>query len=268
MKLTGAAISVSRGIEVLQAAPAAYPYRSAARFSMYNVRRLADALAPHGFFVAVEAEMEAWFLRANIQQKLFEGIEVNAGKHRGGRWGDIAFSDVSISLTPGRFTSPKGMAEVELLTDWSPTKTKEQALAWERTIVDSWPQMLGELVRARGDELLARTAETRAAVEKYLELVDSRLPVAESIAKLSDGASEAELAEARRLSRTEGFICLPERPWYDLISLLFARKAGEVERDPTKFWGKNPIAMPELNWRFQLLASRLYPERGWELLGA
>jgi hypothetical protein len=31
MKLTGAAILVSRGLKVLQAAPAAYPYRSAAR---------------------------------------------------------------------------------------------------------------------------------------------------------------------------------------------------------------------------------------------
>ena len=30
MKLTGAAILVSRGMELLQAAPAAYPYRSAA----------------------------------------------------------------------------------------------------------------------------------------------------------------------------------------------------------------------------------------------
>jgi hypothetical protein len=29
MKLTGAAILISRGIKVLQAAPAAYPYRSA-----------------------------------------------------------------------------------------------------------------------------------------------------------------------------------------------------------------------------------------------
>jgi hypothetical protein len=31
MKLTGAAILVSRGMKVLQAAPAAYPYRSTAR---------------------------------------------------------------------------------------------------------------------------------------------------------------------------------------------------------------------------------------------
>lgn len=234
---------------------------------MFNVRRLAEALTPHRFFVAFEEKTEAWFLRANTERRLFEGIEVNAGKQRGGRWGDIAFADVSIALTPGRFTSPKGMAEVELLTDWSPTKSHEQALAWERFIIDSWAGRLDELLRARGDQLLARTAETRAAVEKYLALVDGRLAPEESIAKLSQSASEAELTEARRLSRTEGFICLPERPCYDLISLLIARKAGEVEGDPTKYWGKSPIAVPELNWRFQLLASRLYPERGWQLFG-
>lgn len=235
---------------------------------MYSVRRLADALAPHGFFVAVEHATEAWFLRANLKLRLFEGIEVHAGKQRGGRWGDIAFSNVSISLTPGQFTSPKGMTEVELLADWSPTKSKDQALAWERMIVGTWADRLDELVLARGDELLTRTAETCAAVDKYLELVDRRLPVAVSVAALSDGASAVELEEARRLSRTEGFISLPERSCYDLISLLIVRKAGEVEGTPTKFWGKNPIVVPELNWRFQLLASRLYPERGWELLGA
>jgi hypothetical protein len=37
MKLTGAAILVSRGMKVLQAAPAAYPYRSA---SMTTLRKL------------------------------------------------------------------------------------------------------------------------------------------------------------------------------------------------------------------------------------
>lgn len=36
MKLTGAAILVSRGMKVLQAAPAAYPYRSAAQFPARN----------------------------------------------------------------------------------------------------------------------------------------------------------------------------------------------------------------------------------------
>jgi hypothetical protein len=34
MKLTGAAILVSRGMKVLQAAPAAYPYRSLTLSSM------------------------------------------------------------------------------------------------------------------------------------------------------------------------------------------------------------------------------------------
>src|SRR5438105_15006396 len=42
MKLTGAAMLVSRGMKVLQAAPAAYPYRSASRRSA--VRTLLPAL--------------------------------------------------------------------------------------------------------------------------------------------------------------------------------------------------------------------------------
>src|SRR5437870_2838680 len=38
MKLTGAAILVSRGMKVLQAAPAAYPYRSATEIALTLVR--------------------------------------------------------------------------------------------------------------------------------------------------------------------------------------------------------------------------------------
>jgi hypothetical protein len=233
---------------------------------MYNVRRIADALMPHGFFVAFEAETETHFVRANVQRQLFERIDVNAGKQRGGKWGDIAFANVLIALTPGPFTSPKGMAEVELLTDWSATKWKEQTLAWERIIISSWPQKLDDLSRARADALLARTDATRVAAEKYLEFLDSGLTTVESIAKLSEGATQPELTEARRLSRTEGLICLPERICYDLISLLLARHQDKVESNPKMFWAKSPITVPELNWRFQLLASRLYPERGWELL--
>lgn len=234
---------------------------------MFKVRRLADALTPHGFFVAFEEQMEVWFLRANHERRLFEGIQVHAGKQRGGRWGDVARADVSIALTPGRFTSPKGMAEVEALTDWSATKSPEEAFAWERLVLDSWPQRLDEVARLQGDALLAQTADARAAVERYLALLDRRLSVAESIAKLTAGAAEAELTEARRLSRTEALICLPERACYDLISLVIARHAGEVEGDPAKLHGTNPNVARELNWRIQLLASRLYPERGWELFG-
>ena len=40
MKLTGAAILVSRGMKVLQAAPAAYPYRSLPNTTMYEPHRL------------------------------------------------------------------------------------------------------------------------------------------------------------------------------------------------------------------------------------
>jgi hypothetical protein len=234
---------------------------------MFNKRRVADLLSPLGFFLAFESHTEAGFVRANGRVGLFEEIDLCAGRRRGGRWGDIACAGVSIALTPGEFTSPKGMAEVECLSDWAATKTKEQAVAWERSVIAA-PITLDALIRRRREELLARTAIARVAAVHYLGLLDNRLTVPEMIAKLTEGATDEELQEARRLARTEGFISLPERACYDLIVLLITRYAGEVESDRACFWGKSPNAVPELNWRFQLLASRLFPERGWELLDA
>ena len=52
MKLTGAAILVSRGMKVLQAAPAAYPYRSAregrGQTTVYNFVTASLTLATFG----------------------------------------------------------------------------------------------------------------------------------------------------------------------------------------------------------------------------
>lgn len=42
MKLTGAAILVSRGMKVLQAAPAAYPYRPSTLFSLKTSSQISD----------------------------------------------------------------------------------------------------------------------------------------------------------------------------------------------------------------------------------
>src|SRR5437868_5941532 len=54
MKLTGAAILVSRGMKVLQAAPAAYPYRSAA-----YLRRLYAHISIEGFIMAARKQQTA-----------------------------------------------------------------------------------------------------------------------------------------------------------------------------------------------------------------
>ncbi len=230
---------------------------------MFCASRIEKALEPLGFFTAFESDNTFSFVRANTRVGLFEAIEPCAGKHRGGRWGDIACASVSISLTPGYFTSTKGIAESECLSDSAPTKTKAQAIDWERLVVESGPAKLEALIRERGHALLARTQESRVAVEKYLALLDRRLSIEQQITNLTESATDVELKEARRLSRTEGFILLPERPCYDLISLHITLRAQEVEGDKIRFWGKSPNDVPELNWRFQLLASRLYPERGW-----
>ena len=101
--------------------------------------------------------------------------------------------------------------------------------------METAPARLDALIRGRAEELLRQTANARNAVMKYLELLDRRLPINEMIITLSEGATEEELKEARRLSRTEGFICLPERACYDLISLLIARRAADIEGNRATF---------------------------------
>jgi hypothetical protein len=230
------------------------------------------ALKPLGFFVAFQAPAELLFVRPNNSAGLFESVDLSAGHYRGGISGEISGAGVSISLTPGKFTSPKGMVEYECLLDessnkqgWSKTQNPHQAAEWEKRIVRMVPRALAVLSEEKSPSLLARTADTRAAVERYLALIDRSSPVADLIVQIADGATDEELRESKRLSRTEGFICLPERHWYDFLALLITRLGPEVEGKLRPFWGISPWDCPELNWRFQLLASRLYPEPGWEL---
>jgi hypothetical protein len=248
----------------------------------FSTRRVGDALSHLGFFLSFGVSTEAQFVRANRKTQLFEIVSLHAGKFRGGRWGEFSSAGVYIALTPGKFTSPKGMAEYECLINSTPTtnpeeadrrargstttRTKEQAIAWENFVVQAVPGKLEALEHARAEELLTRTESTRSAVRAYLAMLDRNLSFQQLTDNLTNGATEDELNEARRLARTDWLIALPERSWYDLISLLIVRKSGEVEGNPSIFWGKNPEEVPELKWRFQLLASRLYPEPGWELM--
>jgi hypothetical protein len=60
MKLTGAAILVSRGMKALQAAPAAYPYRSAASDSACSTAGSVITVSDREFLVAIP---DAWLGR-------------------------------------------------------------------------------------------------------------------------------------------------------------------------------------------------------------
>src|SRR5262245_42659866 len=68
MKLTGAAILVSRGMKVLQAAPAAYPFRSAWELSLKYLSRSFALAEARGYLrypevVALEEIVPEWFRR-------------------------------------------------------------------------------------------------------------------------------------------------------------------------------------------------------------
>jgi hypothetical protein len=229
---------------------------------MFRWRRIAELFTQLGFFVGWESQTDIGLVRPNSKACVFEVIHLAAGKHRGGKWGDFSSGSIHIGLTPGEFTCIKGLAEVECLSEFTSTNTPTGADAWEQQILNSAPQRLMHLVSNKADDLLHRTAKTRAAVDRYLEAVpDGSIKQATEILILR--ANDEQRNEAKRLSRTEGFICLPERHCYDLISILIATHSSHIDGEGD-YWGQCPNQVRELNWRFQLLASQLYPEKGWE----
>lgn len=217
-----------------------------------------------GFFVGFRSRAHIGYVRANIQLGLFELVQLDAGKPSGGRWGDISNATIRIGLTPGELTCVKGIAEAECLSDWTPTKSTEDAAAWEEQVAVTAPGRLTALVESRSAALLARTESARRAVAMYL----SYLPPGDILAAtrvLTRDATEPQRKEAARLSATTGMICLPERHAYDLVSILIATHCSLID-DEERYWGQCPTTTPDLNWRIQIMASKLFPERGWEMM--
>src|SRR5690348_6701348 len=85
MKLTGAAILVSRGMKVLPAAPAAYPFRSAAERTEAQMRkRVRVILCSVGFLAIAAATTAAIFMvtRSGSAKDRFVGSWEGTGTPR------------------------------------------------------------------------------------------------------------------------------------------------------------------------------------------
>jgi hypothetical protein len=227
---------------------------------MFSKRRIERGLKPLGFFVAFECSTEILLVRRGKVDGLFEGVRCVAGKHRGGKWGDIAHANAELRLTPGQFPA---MVETETITTWADTKQLAQARSWEHVVIESASDKIQALQATKGKELRARTAAARAASDRYMQLVNLSIPTGRLIEELKDKLSKEEKSEANRIASVPGIICLPERTSYDLASMLIAHHAGEVEGDPALLWGKDPYKEPELLLRIRILASRIYQEPGW-----
>lgn len=119
MKLTGAAILVSRGMKVLHAAPAAYPYRSAAEAHGMAVpddwtARLADAIA---------AAVREFAPR-------LQGTEVALLTVTCLPWhGALSLA----ALTAEEVAADASLADPRATMDWLHGELAEEVEAWERT---------------------------------------------------------------------------------------------------------------------------------------
>jgi hypothetical protein len=234
---------------------------------MYDVDRMIIRLRPLGFELSDESETDAWFVRANETSPIFEQLNLIAGRQRGGDWGDSSHAFVLVGVKPGRF-SPKGLTEAICLTDWVPTKTDEEADAWERNVVSEVEHRLPKIAKQHNADLLTRTAACRTAVSRYMALIDCSQPMPLHIDTIAGEATREQLSSFERMASTPGLICLPDRTPYDLAIWLIVKYSELVEPGVDWCIDSDPLRNVELNWRIQLLSSRLLPERGWELIDA
>jgi hypothetical protein len=231
---------------------------------MFSKRHIAQGLKPLGFLVADESSTDILLIRPDMDTGLFEAVRCNAGKRRGGRWGNYSSASVNLQLTPGYFTSCT-VGEHELISDFADTRKASQAKSWATMVVQSVPEKLRKARQKIGQETLACAAAVRVACDEYLRFIDLSMPREQLIEELSHRMSDEEKREAKRIASLEGIICLDERKSYDLLSMLMTHFAGQVEGDSRVFWGKDPYQVRKFLWRIQMLASRIHPEPGWEI---
>ena len=109
MKLTGAAILVSRGMKVLQAAPAAYPYRSAARFPMRKRLWIIGSL----LFVSLALATSAFWLLRDGTPALRRRVQIvppeieplRDQQDLVGEWNRVEFPDAVIPVNWRKFSA-------------------------------------------------------------------------------------------------------------------------------------------------------------------
>tara|TARA_R110002073_G_C9295573_1_gene566386 strand:- start:50 stop:772 length:723 start_codon:yes stop_codon:yes gene_type:complete len=234
---------------------------------MYNVSRISTRLRPLEFELYDQSETEAWFVRANREHFVFEQLNLNAGRPRGGDWGDSSHAFVLVGVKPGRF-APDGLTEAICVTDWTSTASDEEADAWELQVVNEVEARLPDITKQHSADLLSRTAACRSAVARYMEFVDTSKSLRQNIETYAAGASPEQISHFNQIARTPGLICLPGRTPYDLAIWLIIKHSGIVDDGVDWDADDNPLANSELNWRIQLLSSRLLPERGWERMDA
>ena len=253
---------------------------------MINGSRIAAHLRPHGFALAVDiGDSLITYSRPAETPELWEQIRVTVGGKRGEAVGASVGANVryggrgGYGLLEAREVPEAGSAHrpppaqpcLTILRD------REHALTWERLVADICPNRSRTFAREVGPGLLARTADARAAVNRYLELFGTS-NWRELRAKLEPRATPPELREAERIATTPPMIEIYNgREFYKTIILGIMLNSDRVEG--RQIVERGAPVWPEFDrwskerpdwskwaliWRIDILADRMlarYPEQ-------
>ena len=260
---------------------------------MISPRRLANLLGPSAFALAADMGASSIvYARPAEMPDLWEQIVVDVG----GRRGEAVSASVWIDVCYGEIGA-RGLAEFQfVLETGSPggppplpppgshiLANRRDTLAWEQIVADICPARARAFAAQRGPQLLARTADVRAAVARYLELFGTR-DWRELRMRLVERATPSEIQRAERIARTPPTIQVYGGfEFYRMIVLGILRYSEQVEgrqivTDETNVWPAVDAfskAEPDwsqwgLAWRIEILADRLlacYPDQMPSRLG-
>jgi hypothetical protein len=230
--------------------------------------RLGLLLRNAGFVVLAErpSPLHDLFLGRPYSEDLALQISVSAS----GRKGEAVYAYVGVTVIFGE-NATKGLIELDLLKEiasnkeraWTIIETREQAIAWEKSLARVAPARAEALARDKGPELLERTRDARDAAARYLGLL---APVADPSAVRSalERLSTAEQREtADRWTEYGAIQQMPNGTSAYYVSALAMLVHGEaVEGRPAPFARKKPIEEDALFWRIQLLVDLLFRQHG------
>lgn len=225
--------------------------------------RLSRLLSQADFWLAwQDRSHECGFSRSSERADLFEQLIVKSV----GRHAEAVFANAAVSVVSGPMWT-KGMVEMVLIDEvatnqergWTEFHDEREIITWERQLAEVGPGRTRELAVTRGPKLLERTEEARRIVESVLSLLPPQAELGQLLMWLRERASDADQAEARRLSCSAGVMRLHDAEELYLVAGMALRTLSPVASDGIQ---ADPMNNPQLMWQIQLLVDRLLRRAG------
>ncbi len=209
------------------------------------------------------------FSRPSPVKGCFEQIEI-AGDHGEDDSGCVF---ARVSIVPGA-TQYRGMFEDEFVFEMS-LRRESRISEWEQRLVEEAIPKSRELARQAGPELLRKTARAQKAASFYLACLPEHIDNLEAYwtAQRSD-ATDEQRAQAKYSLRTS-VLSLDAKDdddgdrifWtYQIAAYAIVLNSEKALRAGFFAAGTDPHEEDDLAWCFQIMASRIYGEEGWQFM--